>query len=313
MWPTLTLLVGVAAAAAGGELFVRGIVGAAARLRVAPGVVATTVAAFATSSPELSVAANAAAAGDPEIGLGDALGSNVVNIGFVLGLALLIRPLATRQANVARDVTASMAAPVLVLLLLMDGALSRRDAVVLLLVFAAWVTATIRTSVRQRPRAAGARQVAAGRTGRVVRDLVLGLGLLVVAGRLVVSAAQGFGQLLGWDEFTVGAVLVAVATSTPELATVVASRLRRHDDISVGTLLGSNVFNGLLVVGVAASVHPIRVSAPDLWVTVLAGLATLLLLLPGRSSPWSARRGAALLTTYLGYVVLLLGLDRGLV
>ncbi len=304
MSAALLLAAGVLAAALGGELFVRGTVGVAARARIAPGIIGATVAAFATSSPEMSVAVNAATAGRPEIALGDALGSNVVNIGLVLAIAVVFGGMEPRHADVVRDVPVALFAPLLAVLLAWDGSLGRGDGVVLLLVFAGWLLVTVRQAARERSDAV---EVLAEHTAwRILADSVLGLGLLVLAGRLIVLAAKDFGDLLGWDTFTVGAVLVAIATSTPELATVVAARLRGHDDVSVGTVLGSNIFNGLLVVGVAAAIHPISVQGHEFGVAVAASVATLLLVVPGRSMRIRPVRGALLLSVYVVYVVTLL-------
>lgn len=305
MADALLLLPGVAAAAAGGELFVRSTVGAAARARVAPGIVAATVAAFATSSPELSVAVNSAVSGRPEISLGDALGSNVVNVGLVLAIAILLGGLAARPQDLARDIPGAGLAPMLVLVLALDGTLGRWDAAVLLGAFAAWLGITIRQAARERSAVV---EVLADRTrAQVIRDGALGLVLLVVAGRLIVVAARDLGQMLGLDAFTVGAVLVAVATSAPELATVVVARLRGHDEVSVGTVLGSNIFNALLVVGVAAAIHPIPVVGEDIALACGAGVLTMALVIPGRSCRLAPWRGVVLLVVYAAYIAVSAG------
>ena len=304
MREAVLLLPGVVAAAAGGELVVRGTVGGAARARIAPGIIAATVAAFATSSPEMSVAINSATAGRPEISLGDVLGSNVVNIGLVLAIAILMGGLRPRKRDLRRDIPPALGAPILVLILGLDGRLGRLDAALMLASFAAWLVFTIIQAARERSAIA---EVTADRAvWRIARDGVIGLALLILAGRLIVLAASDFGELLGWDTFTVGAVLVAIATSVPELATVVMARLRGHDEISAGTVLGSNIFNGLLIVGVAAAIHPIPIIWDEFRLTVIAGIATVLLIIPGRSGRLGPARGAILLTVYVAYVIGLL-------
>jgi cation:H+ antiporter len=298
------IIPGVLAAALGGEFFVRAAVGAAIRLRIAPGIIGATVAAFATSSPELSVAVNSATAGKPEIALGDALGSNVVNVGVVLAVGALLGGISARRQDLRRDVPAALLAPVLLLLLVVDGGLSRFDGGVLLATFAAWLAVTVRQAAKDRsdvPEVLGEQS-----TWRMVLAGVAGLALLVLAGRLIVLSAKDFGGILGWDVFVVGAVLVAIATSVPELATVVIARLRGHDEISVGAVLGSNIFNGLLIIGVAAVLAPIAVSMSEVAIAVGAGILTLLLAVPGRSNRLSPTRGLVLLAVYAGYVALLL-------
>jgi cation:H+ antiporter len=145
----------------------------------------------------------------------------------------------------------------------------------------------------------------------IARDTLAGLVLLIVAGRLIVLAAKDIGETLGWDTFTVGAVMVAVGTSTPELATTIVARLRGHDEVSVGTVLGSNIFNGLLIVGVAAAISPIHVSGPELWLAIGTGVVSLLLIMPGRSDRLGRGRGVALLLLYAAYLAALLTLRAG--
>jgi cation:H+ antiporter len=293
------IIPGVLAAALGGEVFVRSTVGGALRAKVAPGIVAATVAAFATSSPELSVAVNAATAGRPEVALGDALGSNVVNIGLVLALAILLGGVTGRREDLRRDIPTALGAPILVLLLGIDGQLSRADGAVLLASFSAWLVVTLVQAARERSKVG---EVLADRTvWQIARDGIVGIALLILAGRLIVMSASDFGELLGWDIFVVGAVLVAVATSVPELATVVIARLRGHDEVSVGTVLGSNIFNGLLIIGVAASITPIEVASTEVAIAIAAGVVTMLLAIPGRSNRLPPIRGVLLLGVCAGY------------
>lgn len=309
MTDALYLIPGVFAAGLGGELFVRGTVGGAARARVAPGIIAATVAAFATSSPEMSVAVNAATAGEPEIALGDLLGSNVINIALVLAIAIMLGGLTARRSDLRRDIPPALAAPLLILALGLDGSLSRGDGIILLLCFVGWLGFTIAQAARERSDIA---EVLSDRsTGKILRDGILGLVLLILAGRLIVLAAADFGRILGWDTFTVGAVLVAVATSVPELATVVAARVRRHDDVSVGTVLGSNIFNGLLIVGVAASIHPIRITWNEFIIAIVFGVITMLMIIPGASNRLAPWRGIMLLATYGIYLITLLRVHSG--
>ena len=150
MSPYLTLALGVLSAGIGGELFVRGTVSLATWARVAPGIVGATVAAFATSSPELSVSITSALAGTPQIALGDALGSNVVNIALILALALLISGIQSSRDSIRRDFPVAFLVPVLTAALAADGELSRLDGVVMLSIFLAWMIATVIEARRQR-------------------------------------------------------------------------------------------------------------------------------------------------------------------
>jgi cation:H+ antiporter len=307
MSDVITLLLGIACAAAGGELFVRGSVGLAHWLRVAPGIIGATVAAFATSSPELSVAVMSSWDGTPEISLGDALGSNVVNIALILGLALLLGDLRAPRDDVKRDLPVAALVPVIVGLLALDGTLSRLDGALLWLCFAAWLTVV--TLEARRQRSAADRVLGAAGGGSALLNAVAGLALLIVAGRLIVAGAKGMAADYGVGEFIIGALVVAVGTSVPELATTVVSRLRRHDEIGLGTVLGSNIFNGLFIIAVAAMIHPIRIDVHPVYVALGFGLLTTAFTFPRRDGVISRRRGALLLAAYVVFLGVTAQLD----
>lgn len=296
------LLAGSALAALGGQLFIRGLIGFSAWWRLPTSVVAATLAAFATSAPELSVAINSAVAGQPEIALGEVLGSNVVNIALVLGIAVAFAPILVDRGAVAREYPAAAAAPALVGLLAVDGTLGRLDGLILLAVFAAWLSRGVAAGRRFRASAQGA-ALERTRTS-VVISLGLGLVMLIIAGRAIVAGAVGVSTALGWDGFVVGAVLVALGTSAPELVTVIIARLRGHDDVAVGTILGSNIFNTLMILGVAAVIRPITVEGFETDVGVVASVVLVLLLLPvrGRVDRW---RSLPLLGSYFLVLALL--------
>jgi cation:H+ antiporter len=310
MSDTLILLAGVICAGVGGELFVRGIVGIAHWARVSPAIVATTLAAFATSSPELTVAVNSALAGAPEISLGDALGSNVVNVALILALAALIAPIAAPRDSVKRDFPVTLLVPVLVGALSLDGMVSRMDGVALLSAFLIWLLTVLVEARRQR---SSAEKVLGESRGWLAATLcVAGLALLIVAGRLIVVGAQGIAAAFGIDPFIIGATLVAVGTSVPELATAIVSQLRRHGEVGLGTVLGSNVFNALFIIGVAATITPIRVAWNEVSLTLLFGIATVAVTFPGRRATIGRGRGLLLLVLYVLYVTLIIAPMRTL-
>jgi cation:H+ antiporter len=267
--------------------------------------VAVTVAAFATSSPELSVSVNAALAGTPAIGLGDAVGSNVVNVAFIFGVALALRELKVDLAQARRDLAAAVAAPLLTGALLVDGELSRGDGVVLLVAFAGWLGWVVASAWRSRS-AAGV--LGERRHALAVVTSLAGLVMLVLAGRLIVSGASAIGGALGLSPFVIGTTLVAIGTSVPELATTIVSRWRGHEEIGVGTVLGSNLFNGLFIVGTAATLHPIAIADRGPLLGLAFGIVSVLLTLPGAGGRLSRARGAALLALYAAFVVVQLRL-----
>lgn len=269
--------------------------------RISPGIIGATVAAFATSSPELAVAVRSATAGNPEISFGNALGANVVNVALILAIGVAISGIQCPRATVKRDFPVAILVPVVTgVLVLLDGVLSRLDGLLLLAVFFSWLAATVVEAKRQRsvvPQDIGERKI-----GRAVLEGVLGLALLVGAGEFIVSGATGIATAFGLDQFVIGATIVAIGTTAPELATMIIAKLRKHDEVGLGTILGSNIFNGLFIVGVAASIHPIVVGWRESATALMFGIAVLALTFPNRQGFIERRRGVMLLVLYALYM-----------
>lgn len=304
----VSLLLGVALAATGGEFFLKGVLASAAWLRLPHLLVATTLAAFATSSPELTVSSVAALEGAPEIGLGDALGSNVVNIALIFGLALLFGPIAVQWRSLRRDMSLALLVPCLTFILALDGRLGRLDAGLLLLIFAGWLVLLVWQAWRLR---ANLEPCAGERPERpplwhILVLAPLGLAALLLAGHLFVHGASGIARQLGIHSYLIGVTVVAIGTSLPELVTTLLARWRGHDEVGVGTLLGSNLFNGLAIVGTAAMIEPISAAPGDTAIALLTGVLALLLLVPGRAAILTRVRGIMLLSLYALYVGLTL-------
>lgn len=298
---------GLLFAGCGGELFVRGLVGLAAWLRMPAGVIGATVAAFATSSPELTVAVSAAGEGRPEIALGDALGSNIVNIGLVVGVVLALG--ATSAADVSRrDALTGLAMALLLLVLVLDEEVSRRDGAVLLIAFSAWLAVTVERALRGRSDIVAT--VAERRHGRALVAAALGLVSLVLAGRLIVAGAKSISEDLGLSTFVVGVVLVSLGTSAPELATAVIARVRGHAEVGLGAAFGSNIFNTSFIIGIAALIAPIGVVRRDVSISVLFGAALVAVVLVGSSGRRLPRwRGFVLLAAYAASILVLLAVQ----
>lgn len=304
-----SLVVGVVSAGIGGELFVRGTVGLARWARISPGVIGATVAAFATSSPELSVAVIAATAGKPQISLGDALGSNVVNVALILALALVISGIQTPRDSVKRDFPVALLVPVMTAILFLDGVLSRFDGILMLSMFLAWIAAVI--AQERKRRTAGQEFDRENRGWFAILACAIGLVFLIVAGNFMVAGAKGIAVSFGIDEFIIGATIVAVGTSVPELATSVIAKLRGHDEIGLGTILGSNIFNGLFITGMAATICPISVAWREVAIAFVFGIMVVALAYPSRDGWIGRRRGVALLTLYVAYLGAIVKLGTG--
>lgn len=298
------MFLGIVCAGVGGELFVRGAVGLGRWARISPGIIGATVAAFATSSPELSVAISSALAGTPQIALGDALGSNVVNVALILALALVISGIQCPHDSVKRDFPVALLTPVITGVLFLDGELSRLDGLLMLAAFAVWLIAAIVEARRQK--SAAGTLLAEHRRMLIVLSCIFGLAFLVAAGSLIVAGAKGIARSFGIDEFITGATIVAVGTSAPELATAVIAKLRGHDEVGLGTILGSNIFNGILVVAVAAIIHPITVAWREVAVALVFGFVVVVFIYPNRTGFIERRRGILLLVLYATWLASIL-------
>src|SRR3989337_209241 len=193
----VALSMGVICAGIGGELFVRGAVGLAHWARISPGIIGATIAAFATSSPELSVSINAALAGEPQIAFGNALGSNVLNVALILALALVISGIQSPRDSVKRDFSVALLIPVITGVLFLDGELSRLDGLLMLSMFLAWLVAAVIEARKQR---SAAEQVLGEHRGWLtILSCLAGLAFLVAAGNLIVAGARGIAISLGID------------------------------------------------------------------------------------------------------------------
>lgn len=300
----LILIAGLGCAAIGGELFVRGIVGLAQWARISAGIIGATFAAFATSSPELSVAITSALAQKPQIALGNALGSNVVNLALILGLALLISPIHATRDSIRRDFSVALLVPLLLGVLAYDGVLSHVDGVILLSVFLAWLFSVVLEVRRQR--SAAGNVLGESRHRLAIVSSLAGLVFLVASGKLIVMGATSIAVAHGIDAFVIGATMVAVGTTAPELATVIVSKLRGHDEIGLGTLLGSNIFNGLFIIAIASMIHPIVLSRENVAIGLTFGFLATIACLPGRGGNMTRERGLILLALYAGYLGLII-------
>lgn len=304
MTAVLFLLLGFLLAGLGGEAFVRGSVSLSNTLRIPTAVIGVTVAAFATSSPELSVAVNAAIAGNPQIALGDGLGSNVVNISLVLGIALCFGSIPARRAEVRRDWVIAMLAPILTGLFALDGEISRLDGIILLALFCLWLIWVVVETRNGRSHIAAMQD-----TDYILKSVlfcIIGIGLLIGAGLSIVHGAKEIGVMFNIPAFIVGATLVALGTSMPELATTIIARMRGHNDLGLGTILGSNIFNVFVIIAIAAVIHPISVNPASLWLVLGICFITTLLTWPTANNLIPRKRGYLFVLIYVLYVIVTL-------
>jgi cation:H+ antiporter len=298
----------------GAEWFVGGASSLALALRVPQLVVGLTVVAYGTSAPEVIVSIEAARSAHGDVALGNVIGSNIANIGLILGIAALVRPARVDRALRRRELPVLLASTAVLPLVLLDGAVSLVEAVGLLVVAAGytaimvWAARSARevTAAHRDAAVTGAAADAAGAPtpgGRLRAAVIaaVGLGVLLVGGNLFVRGAVSLAQVLGFSERVVGLTLVAVGTSLPELITSVIAARKGHSDIAVGNVVGSNIFNVFLCLGAAGLAGPIGKPLAALSFDLLAlGAMTVLAAVFIRSERTITRaEGAAALTAYL--------------
>ena len=295
----------------GAELLVKGASRMAAAARISPVVVGLTVVAFGTSLPELSVSTLASLEGASDVALGNVVGSNIFNVAFILGLSTVVRPLPIGRSLLTRDMPLMVLVSFGLLGLAWDGELARYDAALLLLLFGAYCAFTFRDARATGPGSAASEpRPRAGRPRNLVA-IVLGLGLLVGGGQLLIRSGTEIARALDVPELVIAVTLVAAGTSLPEFATSVVAAARRETEIAVGNIVGSNLFNILAILGVAALIDPLAVAEPALryHLPVMVAVACLLLPLAITRSRLSRWEGVLLLGTYVAYCVALILVD----
>ncbi|TVP45030.1 MAG: sodium:calcium antiporter [Gemmatimonadales bacterium] len=300
--------IGLVCLLGGGDALVRGSVALAARLGVAPVLIGLTVVAFGTSAPELVVNLLAAGRGSPDLGFGNVIGSNIANIGLILGIAALVAPAPVHRTLVVRDLPLLVVASVVVLALgapqLLAGGFGRRDGVVLLVLFAGFLTLIAREALSQRAALVReADRIPPGSPWTTGFLLAGGLAGLVVGAELTVRGAVGAATLMGISEAIVGLTVVAVGTSLPELATSLQAARRGQADVAIGNVVGSNLFNLLFIWGTTVTFFPSPIPArgeQDL--LVMTAFAAGVLFMGVRGSKVGRVGGAVLLAGYVGYV-----------
>jgi cation:H+ antiporter len=306
LWSLFLLVCGGALLYFGGSGLVRGSASLATRLGVSQLVIGLTVVAFGTSAPELFVSTTAALKGSTDISLGNIIGSNIANIALVLAIAMIIRPMLVQQSTVKREIPFVVGASVVLWIMCLDGRVGRLDGIILLILFVSFLFYCFRTRHPLTEEAEGIEVLRSPWMDAVL--VVAGLAGLVAGSELFVRGATVLARLVGVSEFFIGLSVVAVGTSLPELATSAVAAARGHADISVGNVVGSNLFNILLVQGAVSTITPIPVpSRLSLWLdlpvmTALPVLLLVLILLPPRHS-LVRHEGLLLLAIYAAFII----------
>lgn len=313
-------LLGLGLLVIGAEALVRGASRISQHLGISPLIVGLTVVAFGTSAPEFAVTLKSVYSGQPEIALGNVVGSNIFNVLFILGLSALVVPLLVDQQLVRMEVPLSIGISLLLFALASDGLISQLDGALLALIL---VLYSVLLVWRSRRESAEVQQEYSAmvvpspgrqwheRLGIQILLVVGGLVLLVLGARWLVDAATTFARLLGISELVVGLTVVAAGTSFPELATSLTAAVRGQRDIAVGNVLGSNIFNILGVLGVSAMISPdgglpviSQIVALDLPVMVAVAIACLPVFFTGHLiARWEGGLFLLFYGLYVGFLI----------
>lgn len=309
MWLALgTLCAGALLLYLGGEFLVSGAAGLALAFGLSPLAVGLTVVAYGTSAPEAVVSTLATVRGDGALVLGNVVGSNVANLGLILGAVTCISPPTVDPGLARRELTLLLGTSLLLVPLLLDGRISRLEGAGLCLgalAFTLWVLRGTHaaSSAHLVPPKEAPPSKTQSRAALIARALA-GLALLLGGGQLFVDGASTLALTLGMSPRVVGLTIVAVGTSLPELVTSLVASAKGHSDLAVGNILGSNLFNVLFILGLAGVVRPVAGTLDQCWfdVAALLGLtaaASLMLLRPRRLT---RAEGLLLLAGYAAFV-----------
>lgn len=298
----------------GAEWLVRGAAGLAIRYGMRPMVVGITVVALATSMPEFVVNVMAALGGDDSIALGNVVGSNIANIGLILGVSAVVLPLSVSSNTLRNEYPMMLGVAVLFYVLALDGTIGRLDGLVLMTCLGAFFFYVVRDTRKNAAAVAMASQDAPvdadlGGDSILKQSLFIAAGVIALAGgaQLMVGAAVTIAEFFHISPIVIGLTVVAIGTSLPELAASVASALKKNTDMSVGNVLGSNLLNILFVIGMVALIRPLQVDADLIRVhfPVMLGFSLLLLPLAWTRFQISRVEGLVLLMGFTGYIVYL--------
>lgn len=310
MFATFTMI-GLILLVGGAEALVRGSSALALRLGMRPLLIGMTVVAFGTSMPEMVVSVQAALAGQADISLGNVIGSNICNIGLILGLSAMLRPLAIHSQTVRLDVPVMIGSALLMILFLKSPGLMRFEGILLftgMMLFLGYSFVNARQDhLELMPSELGVGDIRHMSILKIILYLAFGLAGLIAGAQALIHGAVGLARQWGISESVIGLTLVAVGTSLPELATSIVAAFRKESDIAVGNIVGSNIFNTMAILGVASTIKPMRYIELS-WFGLSVMTLLSLLCLPFLKSGFrlSRQEGFVLLVIYGAYIFILL-------
>jgi cation:H+ antiporter len=294
------------------DFFVQGASGIAKLLRVSPMLIGLTIVAFGTSSPEAAVSINASIKGMTGITIGNVVGSNIVNIALILGLTAIITPLTVVRETIRKEIPFTLLASIAMFILMADVSLqamnsnmvSRADGLILILFFLVFLYYLYEIAVNCRENALSKENLPTETSvGKNIAYTVGGLLGIIIAANLVVRGSVSIALQLGMSETLVGLTIVAIGTSLPELITSVTAALKKENEIAVGNIVGSNIFNILFILGISSIIVPLTVDSKFLIDALIMIIYTIILFVFSRSSLKITRvEGFILVVSYIGYL-----------
>ena len=301
------LIIGFALLVWGADKFVAGASAFARRLGVSPLLVGLTIVAFGTSAPELAVSLTAALQGANEIAVGNVVGSNIFNLLVVAGLSAVICPLVMDRTLLRRDWPLSVGAAVLLLVFIApDLKISRIEGLILLAIFAVVLGAQIRAALKNRDALEGEEDEVLMPPVMIGVNIVLGLACIILGGQMAVNGATGIARMFGLSETLIGLTIVAIGTSLPELVTSLVAARKGQNEIAMGNVIGSNLFNILLILGVSSAITPIPVQATSIVDCIVLIAVSVIFYLPAMRGKLGRFPGAVMALSYVAYTVYLI-------
>lgn len=315
--PVVVFLAGLVIIVVGGEMLLRGASRLAVMLGIRPIVIGLTIVSIGTSTPELAVGITAGIEGKGPLAVGNIAGANIVNILLILGLSAVIRPLPIRSLTVRIDVPVMITSALTLVVMAWDGVLSRVEGLVLLLAAIAYTATVVQLSRlesaamrREFAEEYGASALKPGRGAWHALLLLAGMGVTVLGAQLLVSGAAEIARDWGVPEAVIGLTIVAIGTTAPELVTTLMATLKNDRDVAIGNLIGSSIYNILVILGLTCVAAPGGVDVSDdilRFDLPLAAAVALVCLPVFRSDRLVSRReGAAFVAAYLAYLAWLL-------
>lgn len=309
----LILILGFLLLIKGADFFVDGSSSIAKKFKIPPMVIGLTLVAFGTSAPELAVSIDAALALSNGLVFGNVIGSNIANTLLILGLSAAITPISISKKTIFKEMPFLIVSTIAMVVMAMDklidnsrNLLSRVDGMILLLLFVIYFFSMIEMIVNNKEK--DSEEVESMPLLKSSVLTVFGLIAIVMGADLTVTSAVSIAALFGLSETLIGLTVVAVGTSLPELITSVVAAKKGENDIAIGNIIGSNVFNILLVLGVSASINPIIISSRnyiDLVILIIATVTTMLIMFTGsKISKWEGRLMYLAYFGYIAYLVL---------